>query len=150
MDMTIEYLPAYRLAYKRQRGPYGSENLKVMEELKNWAKAHELFEEGIIFGIPQDNPKETPPEACRYDSAIVVDEALVLDDSVKEGTFAEGQYAVFQVSHTAEGVAEAWQRVFERIADEGLRLRQAPIVERYRSELVKQHLSEICLPIVGE
>jgi hypothetical protein len=37
MDIRVETLPNYRIAYVRQIGPYGPANLQVMQELKRWA-----------------------------------------------------------------------------------------------------------------
>ena len=38
MNIKIDRLPNYRIAYLRQVGPYGPHNVKVMEKLKSWAK----------------------------------------------------------------------------------------------------------------
>lgn len=148
MNMTIEYLPAYPLAYKRAVGPYGIGNVSVMTELKAWAQAHDLFEEGVIFGIPQDNPTVTLPEDCRYDAAIVVKKEMKLDEAVQAGIFAAGHYAVFQVDHTEQGLSEAWATIYDHLAATGLSLGQGATVERYCSKMVRQHLCEICVPIV--
>ena len=73
MNIKIENIPAYRIAYIRQIGPYGISNVRTMEKLKEWAKSNHLFnDESIILGIVQDNPETTKPENCRYDTCIVV------------------------------------------------------------------------------
>lgn len=147
MKKTVEYLPAYRLAYKRSIGPYGSENAKVMAELKDWAKERDILNEGVVFGIPQDNPEETELKDCRYDAAIVIDCDFVLDDEVIEGEFTEGWYTIFRVEHTAAAVSQAWQEIGAFLAEQEVVL-FSPIVERYRSACVARHMCEICVPIV--
>lgn len=146
MRYTIEYLPAYPLAYMRRTGPYGAENAAVMSRLKAWASAHGL-EEGIIFGIPQDNPQQTPGSQCRYDVAVVVEAGTLLDEAVQKNFFQEGQYAIFQFEHTAEGVLQGWQGIATALSQAGYQIADRPIVERYRSELVAAHLCELCVPI---
>lgn len=52
MDIIIEKMPAYRIAYIRQIGPYGINNVKIMEKLKKWAIFYHLFnDESVILGI---------------------------------------------------------------------------------------------------
>lgn len=38
MNINIEIIPSYKIAYIRRTGPYGSENVQIMEQLKNWAR----------------------------------------------------------------------------------------------------------------
>ncbi|HBI02613.1 MAG TPA: DNA gyrase inhibitor, partial [Paenibacillaceae bacterium] len=61
MNIQIETLPNYRIAYVRQVGPYGPANIQAMETLKKWARENDLIESSIILGIPQDHPETTPP-----------------------------------------------------------------------------------------
>lgn len=85
MDVRVETLPSYRLAYVRQIGPYGPANVQAMEELKSWAREKGLLtESAVLFGIPQDNPQITPPEQCRYDACITITEEEQMDDFVCE------------------------------------------------------------------
>ena len=73
MNVKIEKLPEYRIAYMRQIGPYGPGNAQVMEKLKKWAMTRELLtESAIILGIAHDDPEITPSEKCRYDACIVI------------------------------------------------------------------------------
>ena len=45
MNINIKKIPAYRIAYIRQIGPYGTGNVQTMEKLKTWAKTNKLFNE---------------------------------------------------------------------------------------------------------
>lgn len=52
MNIKIENLPKYRIAYVRQVGPYGPDNVQAMEKLKNWAEDNnQLANTAIILGI---------------------------------------------------------------------------------------------------
>ncbi len=151
MKMKIETIPSYPIAYIRQTGSYGEKNTRTMEQLKHWAKANNLFgSKAVIFGIAQNNPQTTPPEDCRYDACIVLEEEPVAkDDTMQYGEIAGGRYAVYTVVHTAEAVRNAWAEIFHALADNGcIPDETRPVIERYVLELVEQHLCEICVPII--
>ncbi|SIT07796.1 hypothetical protein SAMN05421787_11421 [Virgibacillus pantothenticus] len=43
MKSKIEIIPSLRIAFMRRTGPYGPENVKVMERLKKWAAEKKLL-----------------------------------------------------------------------------------------------------------
>lgn len=150
MDIIIEKMPAYRIAYIRQIGPYGINNVQTMEELKKWAKFNHLFnDESIILGIALDNPENTKPENCRYDTCIVVsNDYSVTDSYVREGNIAGEKYAVFKINHTVEAVQKAWIDIFPELIRQGYQFDEArPIIERYIVQMVNNHYCEICVPV---
>ncbi|PKM76032.1 MAG: DNA gyrase inhibitor [Firmicutes bacterium HGW-Firmicutes-15] len=150
MDIVIEKMPAYRIAYIRQIGPYGINNVKTMEELKKWANFNHLSnDESIILGIAQDNPETTKPENCRYDTCMVVsNDYSVTDGNVREGNIVGGKYAVFIINHTAEAVQKAWIDIFPELLKQGYQFDKArPIIERYTVQMVNNHHCEICVPV---
>lgn len=149
MDIIIEKIPTYRIAYIRQIGPYGINNVQTMEKLKKWAKSHDLFnDESIILGIAHDNPETTKPENCRYDTCIVVSNDSVSDGYVKEGYIVGGKYAVFKINHTAEAVQKAWIDIFPELLRQGYQFDETrPIIERYIVKMVNNHHCEICVPV---
>jgi len=150
MDIMIENMPAYRIAYIRQIGPYGMDNVKTMEELKRWAKLNNLLnDESIILGIAQDNPATTKPENCRYDTCIVVsNDGSAASGAVTEGNIVGGKYAVFKIQHTAEAVQKAWIDIFPELLRLGYQVDEArPIIERYLARMVNHHHCEICVPV---
>lgn len=51
MKFKVETLPNYRIAYIRRVGPYGPDNIEVMEGLKQWARNRNLLESAILFAI---------------------------------------------------------------------------------------------------
>lgn len=151
MDIIIEKMPAYRIAYIRQIGPYGISNVQTMEELKKWSKFHRLFnDESIILGIAHDNPKTTKPENCRYDTCIVVSKDYpVIDGNIREGNIIGGKYAVFKIDHTSEAVRKAWGDIFPELSRQGYQFDETrPLIERYIVQMVNNHNCEICVPIL--
>ncbi len=150
MKMNIENIPAYEIAYIRRVGSYGVDNVQTMEKLKEWAKVNNLLkEQSIILGIAYDNAKTTNPENCRYDACIVVsDDNCFNNDYINYGNVAGGDYAVFEISHTAEGVKKAWSDIFSELINRGYTFDESrPILERYVFEMVNNQYCEICVPI---
>lgn len=81
MNINIEMIPSYKIAYIQRTGPYGSENVQIMEQLKSWAREKNLFNESsIILGIAQDNPQFTETKDCRYDTCLVVSDEFKVDN----------------------------------------------------------------------
>ncbi|MEK4368930.1 GyrI-like domain-containing protein [Paenibacillus sp. FSL H7-0940] len=149
MEMVIENLPSYRIAYVRQVGPYGPANAQAMNTLKQWAdKKQLLHESAILFGIPQDDPASTPPQNCRYDACIVITESERLEDEFVEiGELSGGDYLICKVKHTAEAIQQAWNVIIPHLQTSGYRMDNKPVIERYRWELLNQHYCEICVPV---
>lgn len=87
MNIEIETITFYRIAYIRQIGPYGQNNVQTMEKLKIWANSNSLLDEqSIILGIAQDNPELVDPETCRYDACLVIpDNYCINEDSISDG-----------------------------------------------------------------
>ena len=74
--VTGETLPAYRITYLRQIGPYEHEGIgRVWEELGRWAGHRGLMgPHNPSFGVSHDNPEVTPAEKCRYDAGVMIPE----------------------------------------------------------------------------
>lgn len=150
MKIAIEQIPSYRIAYIRQTGPYGLSNKNIMEQLKSWARSNGLLgDQSIILGIARDNPQFTDPDHCRYDTCLVIsDNYYIHEEYMKEGHIPGGEYAVFLIDHTAEAVQLAWQTIFPALLEKGYQMDETRfILERYKTELVKNHFCEICVPI---
>jgi DNA gyrase inhibitor GyrI len=148
MKMIIEDIPQSKTAYFRNVGEYGEkQNKELMISFKNWAKAEGLFDNSVILGIPQDNPETTLKEKCRYDVCLVVNKDFEVTKPALTGEFSGGKYAVFLLDHTKEAISEFWKNIFSEIAQNKLTLRNQPIVERYTSQMIENHLCEILVPI---
>lgn len=148
MNIKIETLPKYRIAYVRQVGPYGPANMQAMVKLKNWAKEKNLLvKSAILLGIPQDHPETTPPENCRYDACLVLSEDDQADDSISEAELSGGKYAIFKIKHTAEAIQKAWSEIFPALHNSGYQIDNKPILERYLGDMIINDFCEICVPI---
>ncbi|MGG0369537.1 AraC family transcriptional regulator [Priestia endophytica] len=148
MNIRIDNLPNYRIAYVRKVGPYGPHNVEVMEKLKSWAKRNGLFNKtAIILGIPRDNPEVTSPENCRYDACIVISNDYQIDNVVSEGELPGGQYAIYKVKHTAEEIQKALDTIFSDLLNKGYEIDSKPIFERYSGEVDDNDYCDICVPI---
>ncbi len=150
MNSKMEVLPPYRIAYIRRVGPYGVANQQTMQDLKRWAGENNFLDDNsILLGIAWDNPAEVKPENCRYDTCLVIPENYrVNGNSVNVGDLSGGEYAVFQITHTAQAVQEAWHEIYSELQNQEIPIDETkPILERYRVELVRRHYCEICVPI---
>ncbi len=151
MDINIEMIASYKIAYIRRTGPYGSENVQVMEQLKSWAREKNLLNESsIILGIAQDNPQSTEPGNCRYDTGFVVPEEFAADDAyIQFGRTMGGKYCVFKIKHTADAVQKAWMKLFSELSKRNHEFDdRRPILERYVAQMISEHYCEICAPIL--
>ncbi|WP_017415860.1 AraC family transcriptional regulator [Clostridium tunisiense] len=151
MNINIEMIPAYKIAYIRKIGPYGSENVEIMEQLKRWAREKNLFNESsIILGIAQDNPQFTEPKDCRYDTCLVVSDEFKVDNKyINFGKTIAGKYCVFKISHTMDAMQKAWMEIFSELLKRNYEFDdKRPIFERYAVQMRNKHYCEICVPIL--
>lgn len=147
--MHLETIPPLRTVYIRHTGPYGPGNAQTMERLKAWAKSRGLLgEEAVILGIAQDNPRTTPPDACRYDACLVLDSVDPQDEEIRLGTAGGGNYAVYDIEHTAQAIRQAWNDIFAEPTKQGLVPDESrPVIERYAAKMVARHRCELCVPV---
>ena len=151
MDINIEMISSYKIAYIRKTGPYGSENVQIMEQLKSWAREKDLFNESsIILGIAQDNPKFTEPKDCRYDTCLVVSDEFKVDNKyINLGKTIGGKYCIFKINHTVDAVQKAWMEIFSELSKGNYEFDdRRPILERYAMQMINKHYCEICVPIL--
>ncbi|RIX59401.1 DNA gyrase inhibitor [Paenibacillus nanensis] len=149
MKTRVDMLPNYRIAYMRHIGPYGPSNAQIMESLKKWAQEEGLLtESAILFGIPQDNPRTTLPEKCRYDACIVIPEDFLMnEDGICEGKLLGGEYVLFKIKHTAEEIQKAWAEIFPALHSMGVTVDDKPILEVYTGNMLLNDYCEIGVPI---
>lgn len=154
MNVKVEKLPEYRIAYMRNIGPYGPANAALMESLKKWAQARELLtKESVILGIAHDNPEMTPPEKCRYDCCIVIPDDYKLESTINENRLPGGKYALYGVKHTPEDIMRAWNDLFTVwLPDSGYQIDDRPVFERYsgtnrENQIIEPDKIEICIPV---
>ena len=149
MKMRMESMLEMTVVCIRRIGSYGEKNRDMMEHLKDWARAKGLLESGIILGAAWDDPACTPPEQCRYDVCLTLASGSVeLEDDMMLERIPGGRYACFQGRHTPAGIQILWQTSFSALAEYGIvQAPGRPVLERYRTELLKHGLCELCIPI---
>ena len=140
--MKIETFQGITIAYMRRIGAYGPENRQLMEKLKAFLAQHDLLK-STILGIPLDDPTITPAEQLRYDVGLIVPVHAVIPLPTR--SIDDGTYAVFEVQHTQQGVSSFWQNIGQLTLSID---NTKPIIERYSSQKIAEHLCEFCIPII--
>jgi DNA gyrase inhibitor GyrI len=142
-----ENLQNVTIAYMRSIGEYGLKNRALMETFKAFLSENDLFDEDtVILGIALDNPAQIPAEKCRYDVGIVLNDKTI--ERLETRPIDDGDYAVFEVEHTTEGVQMFWNvlpKLTEKLAVDF----EKPIIERYTVKKIKDNLCEFLLPLKG-
>jgi len=149
MQVHIENIPPSAIVYMRHIGSYGERNYKLMQDMKQWIQDRNLWsEEGVIYGIAQDNASLTSPDKCRYDVCFVTDSTFE-DEAIHHGTLPTGTYLVFKVIHTADEVQRFYVGLGDAMAKEEKQIdEQCPILERYQFSLIEKGYCEFCVPIL--
>ena len=129
-------------------GPYGPDNYKVMERIKDWAKQKDLYGTSTIFAISQYNPTITPPENCRFDACIVIADDVQVDLLVQLGEISGGEYLVFRVQHSVEAIQYAYPKIMRIFQENGYIKDNKPIIEKYTGDLDSDASCEICVPMI--
>ncbi len=156
MNVKIEELPEYRIAYMRQIGPYGSSNIQLMQKLKKWAITRGLLtESSVILGIAHDDPGITPAEKCRYDTCLVISDDYELENRVCESRLPGGKYGIIRAEHSAEAIKKAWKDIFTSwLPESGYQIDDRPVFERYTGAAIDITIEpvtcEICIPLKPE
>ena len=140
--MKIETFQGITIAYMRRIGAYGPENRQLMEKLKAFLAQHDLLK-STILGIPLDDPTITPAEKLRYDVGLIVPAHAAIPLPTR--SIDDGTYAVFEVQHTQQGVSSFWQNIGQLTLSID---NTKPIIERYSSQKIVEHLCEFCIPII--
>ena len=78
---------------------------------------------------------------------VILSNDFQVAEPAQVGQFPGGKYAVFKLDHTKEAVTEFWSTIFSEIEKNKLLIREQPIVERYTSDMIDQHLCERLVPI---
>lgn len=147
MSLNIERFENITIAYMRNIGEYGVNNIKLMEDLKDFLKRNKLFNEStIILGIALDNPAVVSVNNLRYDVGVVLEQSIEIDLDTRK--IDDGTYAVFEVIHTEQGVASFWKNIQQITKDLPVD-EMKPVIERYTAEKIENLLCEFCVPLKG-
>lgn len=136
MNVTIEKLPSFHVAYSRHIGAYDSKLIDFWEKFWEWAGARDLVnKDSIWLGISHDDPKVTPAEKCRYDACIVVPESFKAERGITLQDITGGKYAVYKFKGTNAEIIRDWTNLYSKwLPDSGFVPDERPCFELYRGE----------------
>jgi AraC family transcriptional regulator len=114
MKVSVRDFPPYRIAYMRYVGPYGPGGIPALwTRFNKWIETHGLGgQDTICLGIARDDPGVTPPDKCRYDACLVVDDTFVGDSAVNVTDVPGGRYAVAPFHGTPYSIRAAWEGLY--------------------------------------
>ena len=152
--VTVQDLPAYRIAYMRHIGPYDHGPIgELWEEFSRWAGPRGLFGPGQrSFGVSHDNPEVTPPEKCRYDAGVEVPADFVAESPVNTVALPAGKYAMLKVRCVPDEIGRHFGELFGWIMSNGWQPAMGPTYQRYGDDCqldpeTGAMTCEICVPV---
>jgi AraC family transcriptional regulator len=155
MEVDIRNLPEKRVAYMRSVGPYGGTGIpRTWQRFAAWCEANGLMTpRRTMYGICQDDPEITPPEKCRYDAAVEVNESFTPQGEIGVETVAGGRYACAKFAGTTEEIHAAWMRFMsEWMPDSGYQVADGLAIELYGTDFVMDEKTgafncQLCMPV---
>ena len=80
-----------------------------------WCKTHGLVnDECISIGMSHDDPQITPPQKCRFDACIVVDENFKPSAGVNIQEIPGGKHAVFKFRGTNPDIQVFFRNIYSK------------------------------------
>jgi AraC family transcriptional regulator len=96
-----------RVAYLRYTGPFGEPIGRFWRgTVIPWLAEHGMLD-CPRYGVTLDNPRNTPPEKCRYDACVELPRDMTLPDG-GQTLIAGGSYAVTNFKGTGADIGTAW------------------------------------------
>jgi AraC family transcriptional regulator len=153
MNVEIVELPAINVVYMRHIGPYGPAigafwNTVFMP----WLQANGLAYRPR-YGIGHDDPITTPPEKCRYDACVEVDDGFIATGNALSAKLPGGRYAIAKFHGQTSEIAAAWIALFrDWLPASGMQCDARPCLERYPQHTPFNPKTgvfecELCIPV---
>lgn len=154
-DVALRTLPAMRVAYLRQVGPYGDPRIgQVWQRLMRWAGQLGLLDgRHRLVGVCHDSPDIALPGQCRYDACVEIGEGQVATRQIGVQHVAGGRYACMRFAGTGDDIYGAWLRLFaEWLPQSGYQPDDRPAIEAYGTSVegdaqTGRFSCELCLPV---
>ena len=155
MEDKLQTIPKTRVAYLRHVGPYGGSGIaKAWQRFAAWCAEHGLMTpRRRMYGVCQDIPELTPPEKCRYDACVEVDDRFAPQGEIGVQTIAGGRYACAKFTGTSPEVRDAWDRFVRTwLPGSGYTPADGPALELYDTDFVVDEKTGafncwLCLPV---
>jgi AraC family transcriptional regulator len=153
MDVRVIDLPAVRVAYQRNIGPYGPQiGAFWRDTFGPWMQAHGLGDQQC-YGIGHDDPSITPPDKCRYDACVAVPDAFQPSGQTNVCVLPGGRYATAQFTGTVATIGDAWMTLIrEWLPSSGLQCDERPCFEQFSAASGHDPVTgvfscELCIPV---
>jgi AraC family transcriptional regulator len=131
VDVAIVALEPFRVAALRNHGDYADLD-KAYGVLFRWVAGHGALEAvSAIWGIPYHDRRDDPPAECVFDCCLAISAPLAGDAQVSIERIGGGHYAMCRHTGSYDGLDELHDAMLRRMVDEGLALRDAPILHHY-------------------
>jgi AraC family transcriptional regulator len=153
MRVVIQELPACRVAYMRQVGPYGPAGIPALwNRFRKWIGTHGLAADSLRIGIGHDDVWVTPPGKCRYDACVVLPPDFEGDRLVNVMELPGGRYAMSPYAGTAHRISQAWDGLYRSwLPDSGYEPDDRPCLELYRGNPQAgnpaRFRADLCVPV---
>ena len=147
----IKELPELHVVYYRHYGAYD-----LMQEaygkLMQWVLPRGLMmPESKLLSVFHDNPEVTKVESLISDACLIVDTLVKTDGAINARTIAGGTFAVGRLEIAIEEFSQAWQCVFQLLAEHGCQIAGVgyEIYHNNRDEHPERKwVVDICIPVV--
>ena len=154
MHACIEILPAMRVCFVRNVGPYTDAG-KAWEKLCSWAGQSGLMGPHTQFiGLCHDDPEVTPAAKLRYDACMTVDRAVQPDGEAGVQEIGGGEYATTRHVGPYETLVTTYGRLCgEWLPAHGREPAAGPCIEFYRNDPKStppgELVTDIYVPVEG-
>ena len=147
--MEIKVLAPCKLACIRVRGQYENHIPEAIEKVDNWASGKNLADAPRVH-IFHDDPEKTPPEECRADIGIIVDENIQGLDELELIDLPGGKYATIRKIITEfSQYGKAWDELCSAMVESDLDMDDRPCFELYHSYDEEKNASDmsVCIAV---
>ena len=148
----IVRLQTLHLATLRHLGPYEAVPESLFDRLSAWADSRRVRGPRVWMGIGHDAPSITPPEALRFDAALVVADPFDADADVVHRVLPGGDFALTTHVGSYATLPAAYGVIMGRLLDHARWTpRGLPVVEVYHTAQVSVRSAinhtDLCLPV---
>jgi len=146
-------VPERQIAYIRVTNAFeGDRVLTAFKTMIEWAKAQDIFSQGILFGMTVDDPHVTPKHLYRYEVCLASSFPFECPKGMSKLKMPAMRYAVTKVSGDLRTVATAWDYIYRNwLIRSAYEPEHAPALEVF---LEKENATdwshcelELCLPV---
>ena len=145
MHVTIDQMPALRIACVRHVGPYNriSDAFARLGQIAGRAGLY-AHPGAMMLGIYHDDPESVAPEQLRSDAGITIPEGVPLPEGLAEARIAAGAYAHTTHVGPYDGLGDAWSRLMgEWLPASGRRVGAGEAFEVYPNSQMNTPTAEL-------